>query len=314
MLLAPSPKEKALLIYTWEEGFPEFAFNFGNQTYWAKFDLSKLEEEQKSLATSEDHENQQLNDKAARRKALQNVCSLKLLANCRFKALYKQVNDVTNEAWFYIHVTGVDQDDGENWTFTPKQISSSSEFKTRLMFSGGTWMGTQKHLDQIIIRQTQGLKTVETIDFLGYSRDHKAYIFNDVAIQGGSIYKANDEDYFEFGKQRVKCLMKSVKLKMALDSKGYREDWLPNLWTVFGENGILALTYWFGSLFAEQIRAEHESFPFLEMSGEALRASIWERRKRRFQSPRRNASSLWPAKVALCGKLASTLRGNDSSL
>ncbi|SFU81275.1 toprim domain-containing protein [Pseudomonas sp. OV546] len=268
LLLAPSPKEKALLMYTWEEGFPEFAFDFGNQTYWAKFDLSKLEEEQKALATSEDHEDQQLNDKAARRKVLQNVCSLKLLANCRFEALYKQVNDVTNEAWFYFQVLGIHDDHGENYTFTPKQISSSSEFKTRLMYSGATWLGTQKHLDQIIIRQTERLKTVETIDFLGYSRDHKAYIFNDIAIHGGSIYKANDEDYFEFGKQRVKCLMKSVKIKMALDSKGYREDWLPNLWTVFGENGVLALTYWFGSLFAEQIRAEHESFPFLEMSGE----------------------------------------------
>ena len=32
LLLAPSPKEKALLMYTWEEGFPEFAFDFGNQT------------------------------------------------------------------------------------------------------------------------------------------------------------------------------------------------------------------------------------------------------------------------------------------
>lgn len=71
LLLAPSPKEKALLMYTWEEGFPEFAFDFGNQTYWAKFDLSKLEEEQKALATSEDHDDQQLNDKAARRKVLQ---------------------------------------------------------------------------------------------------------------------------------------------------------------------------------------------------------------------------------------------------
>lgn len=47
----------------------------------------------------------------------------------------------------------IHDDLGENYTFTPKQISSSSEFKTRLMYSGATWLGTQKHLDQIIIRQ-----------------------------------------------------------------------------------------------------------------------------------------------------------------
>lgn len=263
LLLAATAREKALLMYMWDEGFTEFAFDYGNQTYWAKFDLSKLEEEQQELAGSKDQD-----DEDDRRDVLKKVCSLKLLANCRFQALYKQVSDVTNEAWFYFQVAGKQDDEGENYTFTPKQISSSSEFKTRLMHASASWLGTQKHLDQIILRQTEGLKTVETIDFLGYSRDHKAYIFNDIAIHNGSIYKANDEDYFEFGKQRVKCLMRSVKIKNALDGKGYREDWLKHLWTCFGENGVLALTYWFGSLFAEQIRAEHESFPFLEMSGE----------------------------------------------
>lgn len=263
LLLAPNAREKALLMYMWDEGFTEFAFDFGNQTYWAKFDLSKLEDEQKEMAGGK---GQHSTDE--RRDVLKNVCALKLLTNCRFEALYKQVSEITNEAWFYFHVVGKQDDDGDNYTFTPKQIAASSEFKTRLMHCGATWLGTQKHLDQIILRQTEGLKKVETIDFLGYSREHKAFIFNDVAVYNGSIYKANDEDYFEFGKQRVKCLMKSVKIKHALDAKGYREDWLNHLWTCFAENGVLALTYWFGSLFAEQIRAEHESFPFLEMSGE----------------------------------------------
>ncbi len=173
LLLASSAREKALLMYMWDEGFTEFAFEYGNQTYWAKFDLSKLEEEQKKLAVSKDSD-----DDEDRQDVLKTVCSLKLLANCSFQALYKQVSDVTNEAWFYFQVTGTRDDNGANYTFTPKQIASSSEFKTRLMYSGATWLGTQKHLDQIILRQTEGLKTVETIDFLGYSREHHAYIFN----------------------------------------------------------------------------------------------------------------------------------------
>ena len=36
-----------------------------------------------------------------------------------------------------------------------------------------------------------------------------------------------------------------------------------------GTQGIAALAYWFGSLFAEQIRDEFQSFPFLEVTGEA---------------------------------------------
>lgn len=178
------------------------------------------------------------------------------------------MNDVTGDAWFYFQVETPSDNAPEKFTFTPKQISSSSEFKARLMFAGATWLGTQRYLDQIVIRQTEGLQTVETIDYIGYSKEHKAYIFNDIAIQGGNVYKANEEDYFEFGQSRVKCLMKSIKIAMAPTAKAYRDDWLPKLWLCFGEKGLVALTYWFGSLFAEQIRTDYESFPFLEMSGE----------------------------------------------
>jgi hypothetical protein len=41
------------------------------------------------------------------------------------------------------------------------------------------------------------------------------------------------------------------------------------LWLCFGAKGIVALAFWFGSLFAEQIRAKYKSFPFLEVTGEA---------------------------------------------
>jgi ribosomal protein S27AE len=268
LLLAATAREKAILMFTWEESTSEFFLEFGCRMYWAKFDLSKLEEEQREILHSEDHDDQLMSERSARRKVLESVCALKLIANCNFEALYKQVNDVTGEAWFYFQVDTPSDNAPEKFTFTPKQISSSSEFKARLMYSGATWLGTQKHLDQIVIRQTEGLKTVETIDFIGYSKEHKAYIFNDIAIQGGSVFKANSEDYFEFGKVRVKCLMKSVKINLAATSKDYRDDWLPKLWLCFGEKGLVALTYWFGSLFAEQIRADYESFPFLEMSGE----------------------------------------------
>ncbi|OBZ19670.1 bifunctional DNA primase/helicase [Pseudomonas protegens] len=268
LLLASSAREKAILMYTWEDSTSEFHFEYANRMYWAKFDLSKLEDEQRALLNSEDHDDQLLNDRQARNKVLESVCALKLIANCNFEALYKQVNDVTGDAWFYFQVDTPNDNAPEKLTFTPKQISSSSEFKARLMFAGATWLGTQKYLDQIVIRQTEGLKTVETIDYIGYSKEHKAYIFNDIAVQGGNVYKANDEDYFEFGQTRVKCLMKSIKIAMAPAAKGYRDDWLPNLWLCFGEKGLVALTYWFGSLFAEQIREDYESFPFLEMSGE----------------------------------------------
>lgn len=268
LLLAESPREKALLMYSWEESGSEFCVEFGKRLYWAKFDLSKVDEEQRAIIDSDAPEDRMLNENGARRKALESVCSLKLLANCKFEALYKQVNESTGEAWYYVRIDQPHDGPPEQITFTPKQIASSSEFKARLLYAGATWLGTQKHLDQIVITQTEGIKTVETIDFIGYSKEHRAYIFNDIACREGVVFRANEEEYFEFGKRRVKCLMKNVRINPQPDDSGYREDWLPKLWLCFGAKGLIALTYWFGSLFAEQIREQYESYPFLEATGE----------------------------------------------
>ena len=268
LLLAESAREKAMLIYTWEEEGSEFHFDFANRMYWAKFDLHKLDEEQRELLNSEDHDDQQLNDKAARRKALDSVCSLKLLANCKFEALYKQVNESTGEAWYYVRICPPNDAPSEKITFTLKQFASSGEFKARLLYSSAVWLGAQKHLDQISMKQIEGIKNVETVDFVGYSKDHGAYIFNDLACHNGTVFKPNKDDFFEFGKRRVKCLVKNVKIHPKATRDGYRDDWLAKLWLCFGAKGLMALTFWFGSLFAEQIRAKYESFPFLEATGE----------------------------------------------
>ncbi|WP_122587134.1 toprim domain-containing protein [Pseudomonas viridiflava] len=268
LLLAETPREKAVLIHECEKK-SEFPFDFGNRLYWAKIDLHKLAEEQKAILSSDDADDQLLNDKAAKRKALDSVLSIRLLANCNFEALYKQVNESTGEAWYYVRIDPPDEGPSEKITFTLKQFASSSEFKARLLYSSASWLGTQKHLDQIVMQQTEGIKSVETIDFVGYSKEHEAYIFNSIACHKGVLYKANAEDYFEFGKTRVKCLIKNVKINPNPDSKGYSTDWLGRLWLCFGAKGLVTLSFWFGSLFAEQIRALYETFPFLEASGES---------------------------------------------
>jgi len=53
------------------------------------------------------------------------------------------------------------------------------------------------------------------------------------------------------------------------DLDDYRNEWVHLLWECFGAKGMVALTFWFGSLFAEQIRESDESYPFLEIVGEA---------------------------------------------
>ena len=270
LLIAESAAEKGVLMYEWRERH-EFHFGFDSRLYWFKMDLLKFDKAMQTLDSSERQEDQVLTDKQRRDKALRQCGGVVEIANCYPQALYFQRNEVTDESWYYFRIDFPHDGGSVKNTFTGGQVAAASEFKKRLlgMAAGAVFTGSGQHLDKIMKDQLFGLKTVETIDFIGYSKQHGSYVFGDIAVRNGVLSEVNKEDYFEFGKLRLKTLQKSNPMHIQRDAKEYREDWLPMLWTCFGANGLVALTFWFGSLFAEQIRAQYKSFPFLEATGEA---------------------------------------------
>ncbi|WP_251280575.1 hypothetical protein, partial [Enterobacter hormaechei] len=76
-------------------------------------------------------------------------------------------------------------------------------------------------------------KEVHTVDFVGYTPDHQAYIFGDLAVRHGEIAQANAEDYFDFKKLRIKTTQRSIRMDIQRDHDSYRTDWLQWLWTCF---------------------------------------------------------------------------------
>src|SRR5690606_32670331 len=82
-------------------------------------------------------------------------------------------------------------------------------------------------------------------------------------------YPINSEDYFELGRMRLKTLQKGVPIVLQRERKDYDEEWLRLMLICFGCQGLVALVFFFGSLFCEQIRARYQSYLFLEMTGEA---------------------------------------------
>ena len=270
LLLAESAAEKGALMYEWRERH-EFHFAFENRLYWFKMDLEKFNKAMQHLEESERQEDQLLNDRQRRDKALRQCGAVVEIANCYPQALYFQRNEVTDESWYYFRVDFPHDEPTVRNTFTGGQVAAASEFKKRLlgMAAGAVFTGTGAQLDRIMRDQLYGLKTVKTIDYIGYSKEHSCYVFGDLAVRGGVLEQANKEDYFEFKQLRLKTLQKSIRLEIARTDEGYRAEWLEWLWTCFGTQGIVALAFWFGSLFAEQIRDEYQSFPFLEVTGEA---------------------------------------------
>ncbi|WP_343560453.1 toprim domain-containing protein [Kiloniella sp. b19] len=263
---AANATDRGFIIWQ-AKGFNGFSFEFNNKIYWWQLDGERFNKEVDAFIKNNegrgpDHEER---DKIGRR-----CGAIEEISNCRFEFLYFLQSRFTDESWYYAKITMPMGGRVFKDTFTGGQIAASSEFKKRLLTiaPGALFSGKGHHLDHIIRTDLNDIKTVETVDFVGYAKEYGAWIFNDQAIKEGKAFTLNEEDFFELGKSSVKTQNKSVALTLG-EAKAYNPEWVKDLWQAFGPEGIAALTFFFGSLFAEQIRSMHKSFPFLEIVGEA---------------------------------------------
>lgn len=267
LLTARSAADKAGIMFqekTWEQ----FFFDFDNRLYWFEIDFAKL-----AAAKNEIAEKAQNTGKSAAEihdMAMEASRSIREIANCRPTALYYQSNLLTDESWYYVKIDFPHDGPAVKNTFTGSQLSSATEFKKRLLAiaPGALYTGSAVHLDLWLKKQMFGIRTVSTIDFIGYAKEHGAWIFERFAVKDGRLYELNDEDFFDIGKLSIKSLQRSVGLEINSDETEYTEEWVGHLWTAYKAKGFVALAFWLGSLFAEQIRKEQKSYPFLEISGE----------------------------------------------
>ncbi len=269
LLIAQSAQDKALVIYN-HTGRSEFDLVHGHRLYWFKLDLERYKKAGAQLEEDiQDGHKPQMSDDDKRALILAESGTLSNIANCNPQALYYQANSITNEAWYYFRVQ-FPHDSEVRGTFTAGQLVAASEFKKQLLHiaPGAMFTGSSNQLERIMQRQLDNPKIVQTVDYIGYSAQHQAYILSPVAVKGGRVIEANAEDYFEIDRLSIKTLQRSIKLDLNLDPSEYDPSWYRHLWSAFGPRGVVALAFWFGSLFAEQIRAEHKSFPFLEIVGE----------------------------------------------
>lgn len=267
LLLAESAIDKAMLMYGHNPKVSSFQLEFGKRIYWFELDvetyhkaLNRIEEECPTLSFLEQRE-----------QAMQESGGIRQIANCYPYPLYYQANRITDESWYYFRVEFPHDGPAVKNTFTSSQLSGANEFKKRLLAiaPGAMYSGRNDHLDRALERQLYNIKQVETVDFTGYSKEHSCYMLGQLAVAGGKVFNLNDEDYFDIGKLSVKSLSQSASLVINDDRNEYDKSWVGNLWTAFGAKGLVALTFWFGALFSEQIRSSQKSFPFLEIVGEA---------------------------------------------
>ncbi|MGJ3445080.1 toprim domain-containing protein [Enterobacter sp. PTB] len=265
LLLAESAAEKAHLMFDYS-GINEFHLDFDGRLYWFKLDIEK---NAKAIERIQNEDNR-LSRNETKARALKESGGIKEIANCMPEPLYFQRSEPTDEAWYYFRVSFPGATPPVKGTFTSSQIASAAEFKKRLLHvaKGAIYTGNTNQLDRIIQRDLPAIKEVQTQKFIGYNKDWGAWVFNSLAVSGGRVIPLNGEDYFEIDKLSVKSLSSTPVLEINPDLTSFRTEWLDDLWIAFGVKGYVALAFWFGSLFAEQLREKHKSFPFLEISGE----------------------------------------------
>ncbi len=264
LLLANSAVEKALLMYHQRER-REFWFTHDAQIWWWKLDMDAYDRELRAR----DSDGNDLTP-AERQSILKSAGVVTCICSALPKPLYYQANHVTDESWYYF---SVELPDGRvlRKPFTAKQLTSSSEFKNRLLaIAQNAWYtGTGKQLDRLMQEQMRSIKTVETIDYIGYSKEHSTYIFDSLAVKDGKATTVNDMDYFQFGKLSVKSLSNAPLLAINTNQSEHNPAWTTHLVAGFGVVGVVTLAFWLGSLFCEQIRSKHSSYPYFELVGEA---------------------------------------------
>ena len=267
LLTAKSAADKGTLMYKRKQ-WSMFYFDFDNRLYWFEFDHQKFSAAQKNIA--EEKKESGLDQAQIRDLALEASRSVREIANCLPTALYYQANALTDEAWYYVRIDFPHDGRAVKNTFTGSQLSSSSEFKKRLlaMAPGALYTGSALHLDIWLQKQMFGIKTVLTTDFIGYAKEHGAWVFDNLAVKDGHVHELNEEDFFDIGKLAIKSLNQSVSLSINPALKDYDADWPKLLWYCFKAKGFVSLAFWLGSLFAEQIREMQESYPFIEIVGE----------------------------------------------
>lgn len=269
LLLARHANDKALLIYNHTER-RMFWFIHENRMYWCEIDLDKYSKARDKLLDRMGEQAEQQSEEEVRQLALVESRSVFEIANCHFTALYFQADHLTGDSWYYLRVDFPHDGESIKSTFAGSQLTKAATFKDRLISiaPGAIFSGKSFHLDQIIEDQLYKIKTVQTINFQGYSVDHGAYVFNDVAVKDGRVFKLNDEDFFDIGKISIKSLLRVMDFEINTKLDEFKTSWVETIWQCYGAKGIVVLAYWLGSMFAEQIRREHKSFPFLEFIGE----------------------------------------------
>jgi Toprim-like len=265
--VAETAAEKAYLLFR-RHRRASFPLTFKTRQLWASLSAQRISElvqaydEDKTLASLTNEEKWEM--------AAREAVEISQIANCVFRALYYQANEEIKQYSYYLRIDFPGKQDSKKANFPGNVMLKEGGFTDHLISvtPGAIFDGSTYQLKHIMSQQLDGIRTVDALYFSGYSIQHKAWMFEDIAVSAGRVIDLNDEDFFEIGKRGVKPASLSGDFAINYDPHKVDYSWWDDFHAAFGPLGTVTLAYWFLSLFAEQVRFEQQRLGFLEIWGE----------------------------------------------
>jgi hypothetical protein len=263
LALAESYYEKAELIWRWNTDKRYFVFEYKQALYSFAIDPAEYEKTLNKLLEMQPEDTRKQEENA-----FLHCATIKPVATFAMDFLYFQQPENGEDGQYFFRFRFSNNAPMQQFPFVGKVFGGGSDFKKAVMQKtpSALFTGTTKDLD-FLYQQWMGSipRIVRTLDFIGYDDDTKAYVYHDYAVQAGKVIHVNADEFFQLKTTGIKT---TVTIKQQLNTH-QPKPWLHDYHTAFGDKGLIALAWWFGSLFAQQLRHRYQSYPFFEIIGEA---------------------------------------------
>ena len=190
------------------------------------------------------------------------------ISNVNPRFLYMERNEILNEQYY---VFSIDYANGQAQDIIELEgtaITTPDSFHKALLNKsrGGTFDGEPRHLKTLRSGWLDSrMLTVTAVPYVGYDKSLGAYIFQRQAWHNGRRQDVNKQGYFTVNRAGIKSSLQGLSINTG---GKFNPGWIEDFARAFSWQGMATLAFWLGSLFVQQIRERHKTFPFLELTGE----------------------------------------------
>lgn len=264
---ARGPKNKAFWLYVKKQRHYDL-FEYGNALWRMKVDGNDASDVRDAIAEDKALWLREDEYIITYQSAFAGALSLERISNAAPEFLYIDRNPLTEEQQYFFRFRFANGSPAMQIALDASAVETPAGLNKALLGAtpGGSFSGNPTDMKYLHERWfDQRPSYVETVPFIGYYKESEVYVFGDRGFYKGRRLMVNKQGFMECGQRRFKSGLKSLNL---LTGGNFNPAILTDLHQAYGLNALGLLSWWTGTLFAEQIRALCKFWTFCEYTGD----------------------------------------------